>query len=54
MKVLQNYILQEDGATAIEYGMIVAAIGAGVAVIVFLLGDELLATFESLLTVFAG
>ncbi|MCB1783662.1 MAG: Flp family type IVb pilin [Alphaproteobacteria bacterium] len=52
IKKIQSFYKQEQGATAIEYGLIVAAIGAALAVTIFLLGDDLLATFNALIAVF--
>ncbi|MBN2362285.1 MAG: Flp family type IVb pilin [Deltaproteobacteria bacterium] len=37
----------EDGATAVEYALIVAAIAAVIAVIVMALGDKVLNLFNS-------
>lgn len=39
------YINNEDGATAIEYGLIAAGISIVIAAVVFTIGDDLLATF---------
>jgi Flp pilus assembly pilin Flp len=44
----------EVGATAIEYGLIVAGIGAVLAATIFFIGDTIEATFQSILDVFAG
>ena len=45
---LKAYLKNEDGATAIEYGLIAAGIGLAISVVVFLLGDDLVAMFESM------
>ncbi len=37
----EAYLKDEDGATAIEYGLIAAGIAVAIAVVVGLLGDEL-------------
>lgn len=42
------YVKNEDGATAIEYGLIAAGIGLAISVVVFLLGDDLVAMFEEI------
>jgi len=39
------YLNNEDGATAIEYGLIAAGIAIAIVAVVFTLGDELSATF---------
>ena len=38
----------EDGATAVEYGMLVALIAAAIVVTVGLLGEQILAAFDSI------
>jgi pilus assembly protein Flp/PilA len=42
------YLAQEDGATAIEYGLIAAGVSVAIAVVVFTLGDQLEALFTSI------
>jgi pilus assembly protein Flp/PilA len=42
------YIKNEEGATAIEYGLIAAGISLAIITVVFLLGDDLLAIFENI------
>lgn len=44
--MLKNYFKSESGATAIEYGLIAAAVAVALAATVFVFGDEL----ETLLT----
>lgn len=46
----EAYLKNEDGATAIEYGLIAAGIGLAISVVVFLLGEDLVAMFESIQT----
>ncbi|MCB1592132.1 MAG: Flp family type IVb pilin [Alphaproteobacteria bacterium] len=46
----EAYLKNEDGATAIEYGLIAAGIGLAISVVVFLLGDDLVAMFENIQT----
>lgn len=42
------YLKQEDGATAIEYGLIAAGISLVIVASVFAFGDDLGALFETL------
>ena len=39
----------EEGATAVEYGIMVAAIAVAILTVVFLIGDELAALFQTVL-----
>ncbi len=41
------YLKNEDGATAIEYGLIAAGVSVAIVVIVFTLGDNIEATFTT-------
>lgn len=41
-------LAEEGGATAVEYGLMVAAIAAVIATIAFLLGTEVVELFRSL------
>lgn len=41
------YLSDENGATAVEYGLLAAGIAALIAIFVFALGDDLVALFES-------
>ena len=41
----EAFVRSEEGATAIEYGLIAAGISVAIAVVVFTLGDTLLAKF---------
>lgn len=43
----EAYLKKEDGATAIEYGLIAAGISVAIAVIVGTTGDSLTTTFTS-------
>lgn len=47
-KAQTRFIKDEEGATAIEYGLIAAGIAVAISVAVFAFGDELTALFESL------
>ena len=44
------YIKNEDGATAIEYGLIAAGISLAIVAVVFTFGDQLTTTFETMET----
>lgn len=44
----EAFIRSEEGATAIEYGLIAAGISVAIAAVVFLLGDSLEAMFTDL------
>jgi len=46
MKKLINFIKEEEGATAVEYGLMIALIAAVIIAAVELIGDHLKTTFE--------
>jgi pilus assembly protein Flp/PilA len=46
--MLKRFLQNEDGATAIEYGLIAALIGVAIITAVGLVGDELNTTFEKI------
>ena len=46
----QKFLRDEDGATAIEYGLIAAGIAVAIIAAVFAIGDELQAFFEAVQT----
>ncbi len=48
LQLLKSWLGKRDGATAIEYGMIVAGIAIGISIIVFTVGDQLEAFFVAL------
>tara|TARA_R110001592_G_scaffold20926_20_gene84834 strand:- start:50705 stop:50866 length:162 start_codon:yes stop_codon:yes gene_type:complete len=50
IKLLSKYWCEDDGATAIEYGLIVAGIAIAIAVTIGLIGGELNTTFTSIQT----
>lgn len=54
MTKLINLIFDEEGATAIEYGLIAALIAAGIVTATTALGDQVVATFELIKTKMAG
>ncbi|MFC4929448.1 Flp family type IVb pilin [Massilia sp. GCM10023247] len=43
---VQAFVADEDGVTAIEYGLIAALIGVAMATTAGLLGDQIEATFD--------
>lgn len=49
----EAYLKSEDGATAIEYGLIAAGIAVAIAVVVGTLGDEISASFGDVETAVA-
>lgn len=50
----EAFLANEDGATAIEYGLIAAGIAIAIIATVFLLGDELDNTFNTVLDSLSG
>ena len=50
MNFIKNFIAEEDGVTAIEYGLIAALIAVVIVVAVKSVGTNLLATFNSVAT----
>lgn len=46
MKLFNRFLKDEDGATAIEYGLIAALIGVAIIAMVRAVGGELSSTFE--------
>jgi pilus assembly protein Flp/PilA len=47
MSTLKNFLSNEDGATAIEYGLIAALIGVAIITAVTTVGTKLTSTFTS-------
>ncbi len=45
---VQSYITDEDGATAIEYGLIAGGISLAIVAAVFAFGDDLEAVFTTI------
>lgn len=45
---IQSYMMDEKGATAIEYGLIAAGIAVGISAVVFTFGDDLTDMFSSM------
>ncbi len=48
--VLKKFWKDEDGATAIEYGLIAALVSVAILTVLGLLGESLTATFEEVNT----
>jgi len=51
---MKTWKTNEDGATAIEYGLIAAGIAVAIAGVVFTFGEDLVELFEGLSTTLAG
>ncbi len=49
-KLLKNYLCDESGATAIEYGMIAAGIALAIVVTIGLVGGDINAMFTTIQT----
>ena len=47
MQAVRRHAKQDDGASAVEYGLLVAAIAAVIVVIVFALGNVVKSKFQS-------
>ncbi len=45
MEQVMTFLKDEEGATAVEYGIMVAAIAVAILVVVFALGDQITAMF---------
>lgn len=54
MAFREAYLRNEDGATAIEYGLIAAGISLAIVAVVFTFGDQLETTFTSMQTAMSG
>lgn len=52
--LINTYVKDEEGATAIEYGLIAAGISLAIVAAVYAFGDDLNALFEGLSTSLAG
>jgi pilus assembly protein Flp/PilA len=51
---VQAFIADEDGVTAIEYGLIAALVGVAMTVAATALGEEISTTFNSVVTKLAA
>jgi pilus assembly protein Flp/PilA len=47
MKFIKNFLCEEDGVTAIEYGLIAALVGVAIVVSVTALGGKLKDVFDN-------
>ncbi|MGH1398073.1 MAG: Flp family type IVb pilin [Alphaproteobacteria bacterium] len=54
LAIREAYLRNEDGATAIEYGLIAAGIAIAIVAVVFTLGDEVAGTFTDVETALSG
>ncbi len=50
LAIKDAYVRDEEGATAIEYGLIAAGIALAISTAVFLFGDSLVGLFDSMTT----
>jgi pilus assembly protein Flp/PilA len=54
IQLIKQFVRDEDGVTAIEYGLIAALIAVGVIVSVGSIGTQLNAVFNSVVTALGG
>ena len=54
MKKFMRFLKDDEGVTAIEYGLIAAGIGIAIVVAVGLVGDELEALFQTVVVELGG
>jgi len=54
MEKIRRFFKEEDGVTAIEYGLIAAGIGVAIATVVFLVGSQLNTIFGNVNTCLGG
>lgn len=47
MNVFRKFLIEESGATAIEYGLIAAGISVAIITVVMTLGSQLVSTFTT-------
>jgi len=52
--MLKKFIRNEEGATAIEYGLIAAGIAVAIAAVVLLVGSQLNVIFTNVLNAIGG
>ncbi|CCH48689.1 Flp family type IVb pilin [Pseudodesulfovibrio piezophilus] len=50
MSIIKNLIMNEEGATALEYGLLAALIALGIITAVTQLGDAVTKTFSTIAT----
>lgn len=54
MEFIKKFLKDEEGVTAIEYGLIAAGIAVAIATVVFTLGDRIEAAFQSVADCIGG
>lgn len=54
MRLIKSFLRTDLGATAIEYGLMVAAIALAIVLVVFTMGDELVALTDDIITYIQG
>jgi len=54
LDLMKAYIKNEDGATAIEYGLIAAGISIAIAATVFVVGEDITGLFDSVSAALTG
>ncbi|MDH5722033.1 MAG: Flp family type IVb pilin [Alphaproteobacteria bacterium] len=54
LDLMKKYLKNEDGATAIEYGLIAAGISIAIAATVFLVGGSIDGLFNQVVAALAG
>jgi pilus assembly protein Flp/PilA len=54
MKKLMNYLKEEEGIVAIEYGLIAAGIAVAISAAVLLIGGQLVTLFTEIWTLLGG
>jgi pilus assembly protein Flp/PilA len=47
MKRIKRFLKDEEGATAVEYGLIIAAIAAGIITVVYSIGGKIKTAFQT-------
>jgi pilus assembly protein Flp/PilA len=54
IKRVRSFFEEDEGATAIEYGLIAALVSIAIVAVLGFVGDELYATFEEIRAALAG
>ena len=47
IRIFKEWLSNTSGATAIEYGVIVASVAIGASAVIFILGDNVVALFNA-------
>jgi pilus assembly protein Flp/PilA len=50
MNMIMNFLKDEEGATMVEYGVLIAMITAALIITIGLIGDKILAAFQTVET----